>query len=199
MKFRINNIGESEILVELIKGDENAFTELYTKYSAMVYAKILRLTKCEETAKEILQELFLKIWEKRNQIDPAKPFSAYLFQIAQNLMYDHFRKVARDKVLSDNLVISAALFHNLPEDNQIYHERLQWLESAIEQLPTMRKEVFKLCKIEGKSYVEIASLLEISPSTISDHIVKANRAIRKHLQVHGDVTVSVFLWFLTEL
>ncbi|MCE6989701.1 RNA polymerase sigma factor [Dyadobacter sp. CY323] len=189
---------EKELLAELITGDKNAFTNLYFSYSGQVYSKILRLTKCEETSREILQELFLKVWEKRTQIDPEKPFKAYLFTIAQNLMYDHFRKVARDKVLVDSLVSSAAMYYRA-EESEVFEERLECIKKAIEQLPPARKQVFKLSKIEGKSYEEIASLLEISHSTISDHIVKANRAIKKYLQAHGDVAVSLLIWLLTDL
>lgn len=190
---------ENKLLAELIDGDKNAFTDLYFKYSGQIYSKMLRLTKCEETSKEILQELFLKIWEKRTQIDPTKPFNAYLFKIAQNLMYDHFRKVARDKILIENLVSSAAMYYHHSEESGVYEERLECINKAIEQLPAVRRQVFKLRKIEGKSYEEIASLMEISISTISDHMVKANRTIKKHLQIHGDVAVSLLIWFLTNL
>ncbi|TKT88951.1 RNA polymerase sigma factor [Dyadobacter frigoris] len=190
---------ENGILKELIEGDKDAFTNLYFKYSGQIYSNILRLTKCEETSQEILQELFLKVWEKRAQIDLTKPFKAYLFTIAQNLMYDHFRKVARDKILTENLVHSAAIYYRPSEESGVFEERLECVNKAIEQLPAVRKQVFKLCKIEGKSYEEIASLLEISTSTISDHIVKANRAIRKYLQMHGDVAISLFIWILIDL
>jgi RNA polymerase sigma-70 factor (family 1) len=184
---------EKELLAELITGDKNAFTNLYFTYSGQIYSKILRLTKCEETSQEILQELFLKVWEKRSQIDPEKPFRSYLFTIAQNLMYDHFRKVARDKVLVDSLVSSAAMYYR-SDDTEVFEERMQCINKAIEQLPPVRRQVFKLSKIEGKSYEEIALLLGISHSTISDHIVKANRAIKKYLQMQGDVAVAFLIW-----
>lgn len=198
MEFGNHSRGENEILTRLIRGDADAFSELYLTYSGMLYAKILRLTKCEETAKEILQELFLKIWEKRSQIDVDKPFKAYLFKIAKNLMYDHFRKVARDKILSDYLVSMATLSYPHAEEAGLYQERLECMANAIEQLPLARKTVFKLCKLEGKSYEEIASQLQISTSTISDHIVKANRSIKKYLENHRDVTVSLFAAILTD-
>ncbi|MCE7070120.1 sigma-70 family RNA polymerase sigma factor [Dyadobacter sp. CY327] len=189
---------ERELLTELNTGDKRAFTSLYFTYSAQIYSKILRLTKCEETSQEILQELFLKVWERRSQINPEKPFKAYLFTIAQNLIYDHFRKVARDKVLVDNLISSASMYYR-SEDSEVFEVRLQYIHKAIEHLPPVRKHIFKLSKIEGKSYEEIASIMQISTSTISDHIVKANRAIKKYLQMHADVTVSLFICILMDL
>ncbi len=198
MKFSNDYIGESDILMGLIKGEERAFSELYVKYSGAIYAKILQLTKCEETSKEILQDLFLKVWEKRDYIDTSRSFKAYLYTIAKNLMYDHFRKVARDKVLSDYLIQAAVAHYQHGEESGVYFERLDYINHAIDQLPAVRKQVFTLCKIEGKSYEEIASLLQISTSTISDHIVKANRAIKKYLETHGDVAATLFVWALSD-
>ncbi len=196
MEFSNEAIGDDPLLQELINGDKKAFTTVYFKYSAQLYSNILRLTKCEETSKEILQELFLKIWENRRQIDLSKSFRSYIFIIAQNLVYDYFRKAARDKKLGDYIVSSAALYYSHSEETVIYDESLQHINQAINQLSPVRKQVFILCKMEGKSYEEIAALMKISPSTISDHIVKANRAIKKYLQIHGDLAVSLLIWTL---
>lgn len=65
-------IGEDILLTELIRGNRHAFTKLYFQYSGMVFSKLLQLTKCEDTSKEILQELFIKVWEKKEHIDINK-------------------------------------------------------------------------------------------------------------------------------
>jgi RNA polymerase sigma-70 factor (family 1) len=196
MEFSNEITGDDALLAELINGDKKAFTTIYLKYSTQLYGNILRLTKCEETSKEILQELFLKIWENRRRIDVSKSFKSYLFTVAQNLVYDYFRKAARDKRLGDYIVSSAALYYSHSEETIIYDESLQRINQAINQLSPVRRQVFILSKMEGKSYEEIASLMKISPSTISDHIVKANRAIKKYLRIHGDLAVSLLIWMI---
>ncbi|CAG5018133.1 RNA polymerase sigma-H factor [Dyadobacter sp. CECT 9275] len=187
------DVEENALLSDLMKGNKEAFTVLYNKYSARLYTNIRRLVKCDETSKEILQDLFLKIWEAREQIDPSRSFKSYLFKIAENLVYDHFRKAARDKKLGDYLISSSALFYSHSEETVIYDESLHFIRKAIDLLPPARKQIYTLCKMEGKSYEEIASLLRISTSTVSDHMVKANRAIKKYLQLHADLVISFLL------
>lgn len=187
---------EMMLLAKLAKGDEQAFTQLYHNYSNRLYSNILRFVKCEETAKEILQDLFLKIWELREKLDPNKSFKSFLFKVAENLVYDHFRKAARDKRLGDHLIASAVSFYSDTEEMVIYQESFHLVQKAIDQLPPTRKLVFTLCKIEGKSYDEIAALLGISISTISDHIVKANRTLKVYLHHNADIAISLTIALL---
>lgn len=189
---------DDKILVgRLVHGDAAAFTALYEKYSLKLYANIFRLVKCEDSAKELLQELFLKIWELRAGIDPEKSFRSFLYKVAGNLVYDHFRKVSRDKRLSDRLLYSMEEEYSHLEETVIYNESLALINSAISQLPEMRRRVYVLGKIEGKTYEEISVQLGISPSTISDHIVKANRFIKTYLNSRTDVALSLIVAVLT--
>ncbi len=187
---------EKVLLGRLAEGDAPAFTALYEKYSLKLYANIFRLVKSEDTAKEILQELFLKIWELRGQIDPEKSFKSFLYKIAGNLVYDHFRKVSRDKRLSDNLLYLLEEEYSHSEESIIYNESLELLNMAINRLPEMRRRVYVLGKMEGKTYEEISAQLGISHSTISDHIVKANRFIKTYLTSRTDVTLSLIITFI---
>lgn len=187
---------EKVLLGKLAEGDAPAFTALYEKYSLKLYANIFRLVKSEDTAKEILQDLFLKIWELRGQIDPEKSFKSFLYKIAGNLVYDHFRKVSRDKRLSDNLLYLLEEEYSHSEESVIYNESVELLCMAINQLPEMRRRVYVLGKMEGKTYEEISAQLGISHSTISDHIVKANRFIKTYLTSRTDVTLSLIIAFI---
>ena len=187
---------EKILLGRLAEGDAAAFTALYERYSLKLYANILRLVKSEDTAKEILQELFLKIWELRGQIDPEKSFKSFLYKIAGNLVYDHFRKVSRDKKLSDSLLYLLEEEYSHSEESVIYNESLELINVAIGQLPEMRRRVYVLGKIEGKTYEEISAQLCMSQSTISDRIVKANRVSKTYLTSRTDVALSLIITFI---
>jgi RNA polymerase sigma-70 factor (ECF subfamily) len=195
--MQVRTTDEKILLDRLAEGDAPAFTALYERYSLKLYTNILRLVKSEDTAKEILQDLFLKIWELRGQIDPEKSFKSFLYKIAGNLVYDHFRKVSRDKKLSDSLLYMLEEAYSHSEESVIYNESLELLNAAIGQLPEMRKKVYVLGKIEGKSYEEISAQLGISHSTISDHIVKANRFIKTYLTTRTDVALSLIITVIT--
>ena len=101
---KVNNEEEKLLISNLKGGDEHAFTVLYNKYSPAIYVNILKLVKAEEVALDVLQELFIKIWNHRESIDPDKDFRAYLFRITYNQIRDFFRKAARDRQLTDRLV-----------------------------------------------------------------------------------------------
>ncbi|MDB5115852.1 MAG: polymerase sigma-70 factor [Mucilaginibacter sp.] len=167
-------------LVELLKiGDKYAFEQLYHNYKVRIYANLFKMVKSAENSEELLQDLFVKIWIGRETLDSEKSFRSYLFKIAENLVYDFFRKAALNKKL-ETYLISVSVPANSPIEQHIYYkEGNHALAKAIEQLPPKRKQVYILCKIEGKSYEEVSRLLGISISTVNEHIVKASRVVRK--------------------
>lgn len=185
---------EKKILALLQVGDENAFDCLYHQYSNRIFGKILRLTKSVEVSEELLQDVFMKVWERREGIDPALPFKSYLFRIAENLISDYYRRAAKDRRVYDHL-LGAGTAHECPfdeeQEHQIYQQNLDRLQEAVGQLPQKCREVYTLCKIEGKSYREVASQLDMSTATISNHMTKANRLIRRY--INASVTAVLIL------
>lgn len=186
---------EKEVLEGLIKGRAEAFTRLYYRYGGKLHTHLLRMVKSEEIAREILQDIFMKVWEFRDRIDPDKPFAPYIYRIAQNRVYDHFRKIARERRMEETLIGSVMVHHNDTEDDLMYQEGFQLLTQAIEQLPPARKQIYLLRKVEDRTYDEIAGLLGISVSTVNDHMVKANRFLKKAMVGHIDAVISVFILF----
>src|SRR5690606_14909175 len=121
---------------------------------------------------EILQEVFLKVWNYRDRIDIEKPFQAFLFQIMRNSVLDFFRKASRDKNIHSVLTSYMQTdreHRNSIEDQLYFKEATQEIEQAINALPPKCREVFILCKIEGKSYEEVANHLKISIATVNNH------------------------------
>lgn len=171
---------EKDIVLELREGNEHAFEKIYHLYSPRLYGKLVKLVKSDSHAQEILQDVFLKLWEYKKSIDPEKSFRSFLFKIAENKVYDFFRKAARDKTLELELIASCSANFNIIEEYTPAEENLIILQKAIEMLPPQRQQVFRLCKLEGKSYKEVSELLGISVSTISDHIVKGTKFIRDY-------------------
>jgi len=177
------------LINQLQQGSEQAFTQLYDKFSKQLYRNILGLVKDVDIAQELLQDLFLKIWESREHINPEKSFKSFLYKVAENLVYAHFRKIAKDNRIIARLVISSVEFDTNAEDAIITKENHYLLKKAIEHLSPQRKHIYTLCKLEGKSYEEVSSELGISVSTISDHIVKANKAVKKHFYLNQNIAV----------
>jgi RNA polymerase sigma-70 factor (ECF subfamily) len=169
---------EQELLSQLKVGNKEAFTHLYKLHSQLLYLNLLKLIKIEPAAEEILQDIFLIVWEKRETITINHSIKSYLFRIAENKVHDFFRKLKRDRKLHDYIREASSGEYATLEDKILNTDETLLLNKAIESLSPQRRQVFNLCKIQQKSYREVGLLLGISTSTINDHIVKATRALR---------------------
>lgn len=181
MQFGKEINSEYDLLDRLRKGDHEAFTQLYEKYSVLLIPTILRLLKSQELTQELLQKLFIKIWDSREQINPEKSFKAYIYRIAQNMVYYSFREDSRQKRLLDFVISQKSEGYSHIEEDLINKEMDELVKAAIEKLPPKRKEVYLLFRYEEKTYKEISDLLHISTSTINDHLQKANKFLRDEL------------------
>ena len=186
-------------LLDLVKqSDQHAFRELYNRYSGKLYGNIRRMTKSSDVADDILQVVFVKIWENRLTIDIERSFKSYIYQIAQNTVFDHFRKNARDRSL---ILMTAREREDLEERESPTEKWLgekedkRMLKKAVDQLPPRRREIYQLCKLEGYSYDQVSELLGISTSTINDHIVKASKTLREYL-VYTRHYIPILFFFI---
>ena len=191
----VSSLNEKELVLLLKQGYEPAFERIYKLYSSRLFGSVYKMVKSESTTKEILQDVFLKIWNSRANIDPEKSFQSYLFRIAENNVYDFFRKVARDRKMQARLLAAATENYEHIEELLLKKENALMLGKAIDSLSPQRQQVFRLCKLEGKSYDEVSKQLGISLSTISDHMVKANKAIREYLFNNMELSIIV-IWML---
>ncbi|MFC6100360.1 RNA polymerase sigma factor [Olivibacter domesticus] len=192
----LNPDDEKELLYRLQAGKVQALEALYHKHKKKLALSLLKLLKDETLAEDVLQESFIRVWENHAAIDPEKSFGAYLHRIAVNLVYDIYRRSARDKQLSQHLLNHTTELYTHIEERLVGQERLGLLRKLLEQLPPQRRKVFELFKLEGKSYREISAELGISKATINSHITKVNQFLRDRLGNHmmGVVLVLPFLY-----
>ena len=183
---------ERELLSLLKQGNEQAFEKIYKSYSSRLFGNVFKMVKSETTTQEILQDVFIKIWNNRASIDLDKSFRSYLFRIAENKVYDFFRKASRDKKIQAQLFATATEGYEHIEEMIYRKENALLLQKAIDSLSPQRQQIFRSIKLDNKSYEEVSRQLGISVSTISDHIVKANKAIREFIFTHNDMTIILF-------
>jgi len=193
----IPNTTESEILLRLKAGDELALQELMSRYKGPLAVSMSRLIKSREDIEELLQELFLRVWRNRDNLDTER-YRGYLYKIAENLVYDRLRKAAREKRLSVDYFTHIIEAYSHIEEGIFGKEMLEVLQRGIQQLPEQRRKVFELCKIEGKSYEEVSQLLSISVSTVNSHITNANASIKAYFKQHPELASMVLTVFFFE-
>lgn len=183
------------LLCKLRDGDTLAFEEIYKMLAPQLYQRLLRLFKDTTTVEEIVQDTFLKLWEKRQKIDPEQGFKTYVYRIADHLAIDLFRKISRDKALQEELWASTVSFCLQTEETMIGKEQHQLVVQAIQRLSPKRRQVVLMCKLEGRSYQEVADAMGISVSTVSNQLVKAIKEIKRYVlrAGHGEQIVLLYL------
>lgn len=155
-------------LVLLIKNDDRvAFYNLYERYCRRLHGFVLRYIKQNDDAEEIVQEVFVKIWESRNKIDAYSSFEAFLFTIAYNTTISLLRKRASETKYMNHLksLQQPVNFPNLIDEIH-FNELNDWVQLLLNELTPRQKEIFQLSREEGLTHDEIARKLDISVNTV---------------------------------
>lgn len=182
-------------LVERLKAsDKQAFNELYEKYSLGLFQLLLKMVRNRSTAEELLQNTFVKVWDNRMMLDTRKSFRAWVFKIAQNEVYTYYRKAAKDQKIQEQLYNTFDELYHIDLEQDLQSKQLDLLNRALGSLSERKRQIFELCKLQRKSYDEVAQLLDISPSTVSNLMVRSNQQIRAFVQAHYD---EILLFLIT--
>lgn len=185
---------KDQLALRIKIGDEQAFELLFRKYYIRLCGFANKFLNDPEEAKGIVQEVFIKIWEGREDIDPEESLKSYLFKIAQNISLNRLRK---KKVESKYIDIYKLVYIDHREFSS--HESLIALElennlaAAINTIPPKCKRVFELNRIEGLKYSEIASVLNLSVKTVEAQMSKALRILRLELKDYLELLVIMLI------
>lgn len=182
---------EGILVKEMQQGSEVAFTTLYNHYGPRLYLNILRMVKDDGQAGEIVQELFTRVWQKRTCKGIGENFEGYIYRMAQNLVYDFFRRLKRDHELLRKFRTLVEENYEYIEENLHLKQHSHFLQKAIEQLPPQQKKVYELIKLNGFTYKKTAEIMGISPLTVKEYLVAVNKSIRHYILTHTDAAILV--------
>lgn len=173
---------EKELVKKLKEGDSFAFEVLFYKYRNKVKGFAIKMVPAQVDPEEVVQETFVKLWLKKEAINPEKDFQSYLFSIAKHLILDHLKSAVNRRIyfvgedLQQDLLIDENVESTLAENIE---EKLQQL---IREIPERRREIFRLSRFEGLSYKQIAERLNISENTVDSQIRNALAFLRKEFR-----------------
>jgi RNA polymerase sigma-70 factor (ECF subfamily) len=193
----MKSLNKSEIqqLTQKLKiGDLTAFNALFYFFEPKVFAYSMKLTHNVEESKEAVQEVFLKIWERREWIDPECNFDSFLFTIAKNLIYNRAKHRAYVFAYQKYITLYSTQTENFTENTVEFNELDSLIQTACRRLPPVRREIFRLSRVEGLSNSEIAEKLNTSTSNVKNHIYKAILFLKDKLRVNE--VISLVLLFL---
>jgi len=191
-------MNEEELLSLIAKGDEQAFTKLFDHYRNRIYGIAFKLTHSVTISEEIVEDVFLKIWLKRNDLENIQNFQAYLFTIIRNDAYKALKQIARNYkkvvLLNDN---EQSQSYNNSENYLIEKEYSSLLQKAIERLPRQQKQVYTLIKEQGLKRDEAADFLHLQPETVKFHLAQAMKNIRLFFTLHLEIFIGMtfFLFY----
>ncbi len=177
------DIGDSFLVGKLKQDDTNAFDKLYNRYHGRIYRLALQFLPCHEDAEEILQLVFVALWENRYKIDEQQSFESYIFSIARHNIYKALRKAVYRQGYIEHLKHNHDDFSFITEDVVMFNELETVVHGIVEKLPPKRREIIRLHREEGLSYNEIAERLSITNSTINTQLTKAVNFIRQHIRL----------------
>lgn len=185
---------EKDLLLKISQGHENAFRTLFEQYYEQLYNYIFGFIKSKQVAEELVMDVFLKIWLGRDIIPQIQKFDAFLFRVAHNKSIDFLRSVARDPKFMDLLWEKIQVANNVQSDSFVLmHEYETKLQEAVSLLSPQRKKVYQLSREQDMTHDQIAAQLNLSKSTINNHIVEAQRFIRTYLSKNFDIAFLIVI------
>lgn len=184
---------ESELVKALSKGEIKAFNELFQIYGNRIYLFAFGYLKSKPETEELVQDVFLKVWERRFELKDNLSFKAYIFTIAFNIIRKHFVKGALTAKYFEQQIIDDLDLNTVHRIDYASTKKL--VDQIIDQLPPKRKEVFIKSRFEGCTVKEIAKELGTSPKTVENQLGEALKFIREHLNKEGFAVIIFFVLF----
>lgn len=191
-----SNNSEALLVAELKKGNEKAFIKLYYVYKDRIYAYTLRLIKSQAAAEELLQDVFMKVWQKRETLDTNLSFRSYLYTMARNKCFDFLDKAANDAKLREAIFYQSQKSYSGTDLKLIESDFDEIKKKAYSLLPPKRREIFELSREKSMTYDEIGKRLGISTSTVKTQMSKALVSMRSYLDEYLNVFLAILYLFL---
>ena len=186
---------DNEILIQPLKnGSVKAFDALYQLYSARLYNFVLKISKGDMyMAEEIVQRVFIKIWEDRSMLDTQKSFNAFICTIAKNMLMNEYKHQMVEFVYQEYILQINEEGSSDGVDKIEYVFLEKYLNTLIEQLTPARREVYIMNRIDKLTVKEIAQRSGKSEKTIEKQLSEANEFIRRQFSKHYDKLFSLLI------
>lgn len=198
-------ISEKEVISNLRKGDKETFEQLFHEnYKNLVlYAK--KFVMDTEIARDLVQDIFIYLWEKRQKLTINKSLSSYLFRAVRNASINHLKRESnKENYVKEFLInLNAGSYKTSASEDVhelVVHKDLsERIETIIETLPEQCRNIFKMSRFRGMKNKEIAEIYSISPRTVETQIYRALKVLKENLSPYLTFTASLFLIIIKSL
>jgi len=188
-------IYSDEELMQEIKADNMfAFDILYKKYCKRIFKFAFSILKSPEESENLVQDVFLNLWENRLNVEKNSSIKSYVFTITYNSAVSIIRKKVRESEFVEYLKSLQEVGEESVDVALEYKELTDKLERILNELPQRQKEVYLMHRVEGLKYIQIAEILKISVNTIENHMSRALKTIRQKLGNYS--LIAILFWYL---
>lgn len=185
------NSNDNILIIRIRDGNKDAFKSLYERYSKQLYYFSSRYLGNKDEAEELVQSIFINIWEHRESLDANRSVKNYIFRSAVNYIYNYLKKKAISARFVMKEMNKGEILSNQTYDQIFFHDLERSINSIIETLPLQQKQVFQLSRFEGLSHKEISKKLDLSVRTVENHIYRALKIIKDNLK--GEMLLLLLL------
>lgn len=184
------DIINNELITRLQNDDKKAFNELYQKYHSALYYNILKLTRDAIVTEDIVQEVFITLWEKRYDLNVEQGIAGWLFVVSYNRSISYLKRKLKESIAQT--VLQQNIESTTNAGNSLENTQISILEKAIEQLSPQKRRVFELCKLQRRTYAEVADELQISKHTVKEYLSGAVISIKNYVKQYPEYSVIFF-------
>jgi len=179
---KIDNISDNLLLTRIRNNDKDAFKSLYNRYSKKIYFFSLKYLSNNVEAEELVQSVFINIWENRETLNATGSVKSYIYKSAVNYIYNYLRKKAIRARFIESEIHKSEIHSNLTYEQVFLHDLERSINSIVETLPAQQRKIFQLSRYEGLTHKEIAKKLDLSVRTVENQMYRALKIIKNILR-----------------
>lgn len=186
---------EKDIILKLKRSDQKSLTVLYEKYAKQVFSLAIYILKDQGWSEDVVQEVFIHLWDGRESINEEKDIWLLLYIITKQKSLTKLRTMMRYEIHKQKHWSLISESCCVVDEEIAFNELKGSLEKALDKLTPTQKQIFNLSRFEGLSHQEIACKLSISPNTVKNHMVAALKSLRLYLQENQYLGIVIFLGY----
>ena len=182
MLNEIDNADDNILVTRIREDDKDAFKSLYNRYSKKIYFFSLKYLGSNVEAEELVQSVFINVWENRESLDASNSVKSYIYKAAVNYIYNFLKKKTIHARFIESQLHNEEIHSNLTYEQVFFHDLERSINSIFETLPSQQQKIFRLNRDEGLTHLEIATKLNLSVRTVENQMYRALKTIRTILK-----------------
>lgn len=176
-----DNVGDSLLVTRIREDDKKAFKSLYDRYCKRLFLFALKYLNNGTEAEEMVQSLFINIWENRKSLDPDIPVKNYIYKAAVNRIFNYLKKKAVHARYIESEIRKGDNHSNQTYEQIFFSDLERSINSIVETLPSQQQKIFQLSRYEGLTHKEIAVKLNLSVRTVENQIYRTLKIMKNLL------------------